>query len=236
MILRHALAFAACAATVNAFQGATLATKPRRTVPLRSSTADATTGLADTQLVLKFACFGFKDRDCLLTLGSGGTATFSAGMVSDGPGEWRVVAGDPEDGENPRDAYLEFSQPVTEVYSELYNVPSGVVFWRGRVANEGGRLAIVDGVAISESSDTSRKLVAKLTGGAGFQRRAILPLERWRRATTRPRCRSRSRSSCTTTAARRSRRASTPSSGSSASASASARPGRRRRRGSGRNS
>ena len=72
---------------------------------LAASTADAATGLADTQLV-KFACFGFKDRDCLLTLGSGGTATFSAGMVSDGPGEWRVVAGNPEDGENPRDAYL----------------------------------------------------------------------------------------------------------------------------------
>ena len=70
---------------------------------------------------------------------------------------------------------------MTEVYSELYNVPSGVVFWRGRVANEGGRLAIVDGVAISESSDTSRKLVAKLTGGAGFQKegdftaRAVAP-------------------------------------------------------------
>ena len=181
MILRHAMTLVACAGAAQAFHSATLATMPRRTAPLHSSTADATTGLADTQLVLKFACFGFKDRDCLLTLGSGGTATFSAGMVSDGPGEWRVVAGDPEDGEDPRDAYLEFSQPVTEVYSELYNVPSGVVFWRGRVANEGGRLAIVDGVAISESSDTSRKLVAKLTGGAGFQKegdftaRAVAP-------------------------------------------------------------
>ena len=42
-------------------------------------------------------------------------------------------------------------------------------------------IAIVDGVAISESSDTSRKLVAKLTGGAGFQKegdftaRAVAP-------------------------------------------------------------
>ena len=45
---------------------------------------------------------------------------------------------------------------MTEVYSELYNVPSGVVFWRGRVANQEGRLAgHVDGVAISESSDRS---------------------------------------------------------------------------------
>ena len=98
MILRHAMTLVACARVAQAFQGPTLAAPPRRTVPLRSSTADAATGLADTQLVLKFACFGFKDRDCLLTLGSGGTATFSAGMVSDGPGEWRVVAGDPEDG------------------------------------------------------------------------------------------------------------------------------------------
>jgi hypothetical protein len=130
-----------------------------------------------------FSCFGFYNCDCLLTLGSGGTAAFSAGMISDGPGEWRVVSGDPEDGEDPRDAYLEFSQPVTEVYSELYNVPSGVVFWRGRVASEGNRLTIVEGIAISESSDTSRKLVAKLTGSAGFQKegdftaRAVLPTD-----------------------------------------------------------
>ena len=123
MILRHAID--SCSLRR---RGAGLPALPlqqrRGEQPPAASTADAATGLADTQLVLKFACFGFKDRDCLLTLGSGGTATFSAGMVSDGPGEWRVVAGDPEDGENPRDAYLEFSQPVTEVYSELYNVPS----------------------------------------------------------------------------------------------------------------
>ena len=148
----RAAAGACCGAGgAQAFHSSSLAAPPQRALSLRASTADAAPGLADTQLVLKFACFGFKDRDCLLPLGSGGTATFSAGMVRAGPGEWRVVAGDPEDGENPRDAYLEFSQPVTEVYSELYNVPAGVVFWRGRVANEGGRLAIVDGVAWKRS-------------------------------------------------------------------------------------
>ena len=92
MIIRHTAALLACAASTSAFAGPPAAPARRA---LAASTADAATGLADTQLVLKFACFGFKDRDCLLTLGSGGTATFSAGMVSDGPGEWRVVAGDP---------------------------------------------------------------------------------------------------------------------------------------------
>ena len=90
MIVRYAAALVACAASTSAFAGPPAAPARRA---LAASTADAATGLADTQLVLKFACFGFKDRDCLLTLGSGGTATFSAGMVSDGPGEWRVAAG-----------------------------------------------------------------------------------------------------------------------------------------------
>ena len=185
MILRCA-ALLACASSAHAFHGTARAAplaapQPPRAAPLRATTADAASGLADTQLVLNFACFGFKKRDCLLTLGSGGTATFSAGMISEGPGEWRVVSGDPDDGEDARDAYLEFSQPITEVYSELYNVPSGVVFWRGKVASEGSRMCVVDGIAISEASDQARKLVGKLTGSAGFQRegdftaRAVAP-------------------------------------------------------------
>lgn len=178
MINRYAASLLACAASTHAFAGPPAATARRA---LAATTADAASGLADTQLVLNFACFGFKKRDCLLTLGSGGTATFSAGMISEGPGEWRVVSGDPDDGEDARDAYLEFSQPITEVYSELYNVPSGVVFWRGKVASEGSRMCVVDGIAISESSDQARKLVGKLTGSAGFQRegdftaRAVAP-------------------------------------------------------------
>ncbi|KAH8078458.1 hypothetical protein JL720_9649 [Aureococcus anophagefferens] len=112
-------------------------------VSLRASPSDVAAALGDERLVLNFACFGFYERDCLLELDGDGTCEYSAGMISDGPGEWRVVGGDPDGGESPADAYLEFSQPMTEIYRELYNVPSGTVFWRGRVVPSGGGYAVV---------------------------------------------------------------------------------------------
>mmetsp|Transcript_2149 Transcript_2149/g.6527 ORF Transcript_2149/g.6527 Transcript_2149/m.6527 type:complete len:240 (+) Transcript_2149:130-849(+) len=186
---RRALVFCALA-VADGFQH--LAARPARRVPTdrgssrriaRAATpGDIAERLADSELVLEFDCFGFYNQDCLLTLGAGGGATFSAGMISDGPGEWRVTSGDPDDDENPADSFLEFSQPMTEVYSELYNVPSGVVFWRGRVDAAAERLLVVDGLAISESKNAGAgKLVNKLTGGGGFARegrfsaRAVLP-------------------------------------------------------------
>ena len=51
MILRHAMTLVACARVAQAFHSSTLAAAPPRTTPLRSSTADATTGLADTMEV-----------------------------------------------------------------------------------------------------------------------------------------------------------------------------------------
>ena len=58
---------------------------------------------------------------------------------------------------------------MTEVYSELYNVAfrCGVLAGRRR---EGRAAAIVDGVAMSGSWGYLLLLVAKLTGGAGFQK------------------------------------------------------------------
>ncbi|KAH8067444.1 hypothetical protein JL721_7555 [Aureococcus anophagefferens] len=149
-------------------------------VSLRASPSDVAAALGDERLVLNFACFGFYERDCLLELDGDGTCEYSAGMISDGPGEWRVVGGDPDGGESPADAYLEFSQPMTEIYRELYNVPSGTVFWRGRVVPSGGGYAVVDGVAISRPSQASAALKVVLSGG-GFQKegtftgRLVLP-------------------------------------------------------------
>ena len=140
-------------------------------VSLRASPSDVAAALGDERLVLNFACFGFYERDCLLELDGDGTCEYSAGMISDGPGEWRVVGGDPDGGESPGDAYLEFSQPMTEIYRELYNVPSGTVFWRGRVVPSGGGYAVVDGVAISEAESQTSKLLSKVVlRGGGFQK------------------------------------------------------------------
>ena len=62
-------------------------------------------------------------------------------------------------------------------------MPAGVVFWRGRCVDRGGAgVDVVDGVAISESASTARKLLAKV-GGAGFQKegaftaRLVLPTD-----------------------------------------------------------
>lgn len=136
---------------------------------LFASPAEVALRLADERLVLSFACFGFFKRECLVNLKSDASLTFAAGMVSAEPGEWRVVGGDVDDGERAADSYLEFSQPLTDTYRELYDVPGGVVFWRGRVIDAGGALEVVDGVAISESTSTARKLLSKI-GGPGFQK------------------------------------------------------------------
>ena len=148
----------------------------------RASPAEVAERLAEERMVLNFACFGFYERDCLLALDGDGSVSFSAGMISDGPGEWRVVGGDPDGGESPSDSYLEFSQPLTEVYGELYNVPGGVVFWRGKVVSAGDGLEVADGVAISEAQSQSSRLLSKVVlRGGGFQKegtftaRLVLP-------------------------------------------------------------
>lgn len=115
---------------------------------------------------MNFACFGFKKRDCIISLAEDGTVTFRAGMISAGPGDWRVVAGDPDDGERPEDCFLEMTQPVTTLYKELYNVPGGIVYWRGKINEKD--LSIEDGLAISETqlakSLSPQAVVAKLQG------------------------------------------------------------------------
>ena len=92
MLLRRCCALAlAAAASAYAPQ------KPlRRPTRLRAA-ADVAARLEESTFVLNFACFGFYERDCLLKLDADGLVEFSAGMVSEGPGEWRVVPGDPED-------------------------------------------------------------------------------------------------------------------------------------------
>ena len=85
---RRALVFCALA-VADGFQH--LAARPARRVPTdrgssrriaRAATpGDIAERLADSELVLEFDCFGFYNQDCLLTLGAGGGATFSAGAA-----------------------------------------------------------------------------------------------------------------------------------------------------------
>lgn len=123
---------------------------PRQLLRWHATVENVRDTLSDQQLVLNFACFGYKKRDCLLTLDKNGSVTYSAGMVSREPGDWRVVNGDPSGGEDEDDVFLEFTQPVDDLYMELYNVPGGVVYWRGKVDADVTPLAVNDGVAISD--------------------------------------------------------------------------------------
>lgn len=142
--------------------------------------------LINQDYVMSFDAFGFKEGECIVRFGEGGGVTFSAGMVARETGEWRVVAGDPADGENPSDIFVEFAQPMTELYSELYNVPGGVVYWRGRILSN---LTIVDGLGISElvvaKTLTPQALLAKLQG-ITFQREGTFTAVPAREARTVP--------------------------------------------------
>jgi len=97
-------------------------------------------------------------------------------LASSWPLPLQVAPGDADGGEDPSAAYLEFSQPVTELYSELYNIPSGLVFWRGRVDLASEKLQIVEGTAISEASKEPVSLMLSPGAlldrlrGAAFQR------------------------------------------------------------------
>lgn len=55
-----------------------------------------------------------------------------------------------EDGEE----YLQFSCPLTELYSEVFDVPSSLLFWRVRLRQGGdGTVALENGQIISERSE-----------------------------------------------------------------------------------
>ncbi|CAK9001605.1 unnamed protein product [Durusdinium trenchii] len=83
--------------------------------------------------MLVSSVFGFPDYESLLTLNSNGTARFYAGMVSKELGAWSVIEGDPNEGEDPSDLYLEWTQPLTDAYKEAFTVPGGTAFWRGKL-------------------------------------------------------------------------------------------------------
>jgi len=114
-----------------------------------SSASDLRERLADETLLLDSQVFGDRIQSQLY-LGPSGKASFSAGLVSLCDGDWRVVGGDPEEGEDPSDCFLEFSQPLDWFYGWRFDIRADEVYWRGRIV-EDPSLRVVDGVAISES-------------------------------------------------------------------------------------
>ncbi|CAJ1346811.1 unnamed protein product [Effrenium voratum] len=119
--------------------------------------------LCNTTLKLTSSVFGFPDYDSLLTLNNNGTARFYAGMVSKEMGAWSVVEGDPEEGEDPSDLYLEWTQPLTDTYKESFTVPGGTAFWRGKLnfrttKSKKQKVFVEGGIVVSER-DEGKKLV-----------------------------------------------------------------------------
>jgi hypothetical protein len=68
-------------------------------------------------------------------------------MVSAEPGFWRI---EEEEGTD----YLQFTCPLTELYSEIFDIPSALLFWRGPLvrqdSGEASVPAVTDGIIISE--------------------------------------------------------------------------------------
>ncbi|CAM9384449.1 unnamed protein product [Discosporangium mesarthrocarpum] len=102
--------------------------------------------LSDKRLFMEFNLFGFSGRTCQLELNANGDCVFSKGMVSKEPGAWRI---EDEEGQE----YLQFTCPLTELYSELFDIPSALLFARIPVRKGAdGDFILEGGQIISERS------------------------------------------------------------------------------------
>lgn len=155
--------------------------------------------LCNKTLKLTSSVFGFPDYESLIDLISDGTVRFYGGMVSSELGAWSVIEGDANSGENPDDLYLEFSQPLTERYKEVFLVPGGVAFWRGRlnfVTTKSGknRTKVDDGLVVStrEKDQLVREgvFVAETVGRLGAAKVIKKAREAFERALTTPKAES----------------------------------------------
>lgn len=157
--------------------------------------------LCNKTLKLTSSVFGFPDYESLIDLISNGTVHFYGGMVSSELGAWSVIEGDANSGENPDDLYLEFSQPLTERYKEVFLVPGGVAFWRGRlnfVTTKSGknRTKIDDGLVTSTRKEQKDGLVregvfvAETVGSLGAAKVIKKAREAFERALTTPKAES----------------------------------------------
>jgi len=112
--------------------------------------------LLNTTLQLTSSVFGFPDFSSLLDLNDDGSVRFWGGMVARELGGWCVVQGVREEGENPDDLYIEFTQPLTERYKSSFTVPGGTCFWRGKLEIKDmkkRKVFVQGGVIVSEREE-----------------------------------------------------------------------------------
>jgi len=117
--------------------------------------------LCNTTLKLTSSVFGFPDYESLVTLNDDGTIRFFAGMIAKELGAWCVIEGDPNEGEDPNDLYIEFTQPLTDAYKEAFTVPGGTAFWRGRLnfrttKAKRQKTFVEGGIVVSEREEGSK--------------------------------------------------------------------------------
>lgn len=103
--------------------------------------------ISGKRLFVEFAAFGFFKRNCQLELRANGDSVISKGMVTPENGAWRIEA---EEGTE----FLQFSCPLTELYSEIFEIPSSLLFWRVPLRKgEDGSIVLEGGQIISERKE-----------------------------------------------------------------------------------
>jgi len=118
--------------------------------------------LKGKKMRLTASIFGFPGFRSIVEFRADGSAHFSAGMVAKQAGGWNLENGDPDEGESEDDLYVQFTQPLTEKYIDMFTVPGGTCFWRGKIDVRGGskkrRIAVEGGVVVSEREENLGKV------------------------------------------------------------------------------
>jgi len=113
-------------------------------------------GLLNATFMLTSSVFGFPDFKSLIHLRDDGSVKFGGGMVSKEPGAWSVVEGDKDEGENPNDLFLEFTQPLLDTYKRSFNIEGPTCFWRGKLDIKNLKrqdVTVLGGIVVSEDKD-----------------------------------------------------------------------------------
>lgn len=111
-------------------------------------------------LSLTSSVFGFPEFRSLVELRDDASVRWFGGMISKEPGKWCVVSGDPNEGEDPKDLYVQFSQPLTQKYIDAFNIQGEQCFWRGKLdirpRDDVVQVSIDGGVVCSEFQDGTK--------------------------------------------------------------------------------
>eukprot|EP00913_Durusdinium_trenchii_P006897 g6488.t1 len=101
-------------------------------------------------------------------------------MVSKELGAWSVIEGDPNEGEDPSDLYLEWTQPLTDAYKEAFTVPGGTAFWRGKLnfrttKSKKQKVFVEGGIIVSEREEGAFNMETQRKAREAFARAVTTP-------------------------------------------------------------